>query len=139
MTTAQPRHPRRSPSARIGPAIERAEVERSQLLAAYEACVACELASIVAAEHLAQRGVSSSDLLACASICGETAARLAALQVPDPLLVREKLDACSEACARARSICERADDDALARRCMTECARCEARCDEITRGCELAA
>jgi len=134
-THTLPRGIRRTPSARI--ALE--DSERARLIAVYEACVACELASIVAAEHLAQRGVSSGDLLACASICGDTAARLAALQVPDAEQVRDALDECFAACARARVACEAAHGDALAHRCMIECARCEARCADITGAAELAA
>jgi hypothetical protein len=134
-STAFPRRIRRAPSVRI----VLQEEERLRLLAIYEACVACELASIVAAEHLAQLGVSCSHLLACASICGETAARLAALQVPDAAEVRDVLLDCASACARARATCEAVHDDALAHRCMTECARCEARCADVTGRAELAA
>ncbi len=125
-TTALPRRTRRS-STRI----DLEEGERARLLAIYEVCVACELASIVAAEHLGQRGVSSGDLLACASICGATAARLAALRTPDVEAVRDALVACAEACARAREACGALSDDAVAARCVSECARCEARCAEV--------
>ena len=115
------------------------EQERARLLAIFEACAAVELAATLAVDSLARRGRKSAPLARCASVCGETAAQLAGLEVPDPRRVQGALSATRQACADARAVCEVHREDALARRAMMECHRCERACQQVLGVLELAA
>lgn len=115
------------------------EDERARLLSVFEACNAVELATTLAIDDLTRRGRTSAPLARCASVCGETAMRLAQLEVPDPRGVLDVLRTTRIACADARAVCEVSREDAVARRAMIECQRCERACQSVLGSFELAA
>lgn len=105
--------------------------QRARLIAVFDACTACELASTLAADTLERRRTPHAGLIACAAVFGETAFHLSQLRVPNCAHVRDELIACRAACALAREACESCVDDAVARRCILECERCARACDQV--------
>lgn len=120
---------------------DRTQAERASLLVAYEACLACELACVLAAESAARMDGRNAPrgMFATATICGDTAAVLARMSAPDGRRVIDELVACRAACAVARLECLARPDDPLALRCAIECERCERACHAVLAPYALAA
>ncbi len=116
----------------------RGDDERAQLIAVFDACIACEMASMLAGDALSRRGTSPAGLVACAEVFGEAAAQLSRLTVPDAASVIDELNACRAACALAREACA-SSEDPVAERCRIECQRCAEACDQAVWSLLLAA